>query len=324
MVIIIDINTIFKLIKNKEYIVDEGIWSIAIEESKIEKDICNLFDNPRVIITANDITDRKAMFVADPFMIKVNSIWYLFYEVYDFVKAKGIIGVSSSRDKKHWKYEGIVLEEEFHLSYPYIFEFEGRYYMIPESAESGYIKLYTTDNFPFDWTLSSNIIKGKYYDSSIFHYNEKWWMFSEGIDNRNKHNLHLFHSESLYEKWREHKCSPIIRDNKSKSRPGGAVFIDNNNNIIRFSQDCKDGYGQAVDAYKITTLTEKSYKEQLIGRCIEKSNKNNTWNKDGMHTFNINLDDDKYIVVNDGYYIQKQNLIKNKFKRIYYKKILKI
>ena len=39
-------------------------------------------------------TDRKAMFVADPFMIKVNSIWYLFYEVYDFVKAKGIIGVS--------------------------------------------------------------------------------------------------------------------------------------------------------------------------------------------------------------------------------------
>ena len=48
-----------------------------------------------------------------------------------------------------------------------------------------------------------------------------------------------------------------------------------------------------MNAYKITTLTENCYKEQLIGRCIKKSNKNNSWNKGGMHTFNINLDNNK-------------------------------
>ena len=108
-------------------------WAIGIYSGDSP---CQLVDDERVrnpVLTRTDVRDVKAEFVADPFIFRVNSAWYMFFEIFDSLAVKGVIGVSESEDGLRWKYKGVVLREEFHLSYPYVFSADGAYYMIPEA-----------------------------------------------------------------------------------------------------------------------------------------------------------------------------------------------
>ncbi len=71
-------------------------WSIGIYEGV---DPFNL-DKPKKIsnpvLTAEDVTDITAIFVADPFMIKYSSTWYMFFEVMNDNTNQGDIGLATS------------------------------------------------------------------------------------------------------------------------------------------------------------------------------------------------------------------------------------
>lgn len=105
------------------------------------------------VITHADITDVPAGFVADPFMLNVNGTWHMFFEILSLLDHKGKIGWATSSDGLHWDYQRLVIDEPFHLSYPYVFEWQGEYYMVPESWEANGIRLYRADRFPDRWTL---------------------------------------------------------------------------------------------------------------------------------------------------------------------------
>ena len=77
------------------------------------------------MLTADDVNDVSASFVADPFMLIVNSIYYMFFEVFNKESNHGDIGLAISNDGKKWIYQQIVLDEQFHLSYPYVFIYQG-------------------------------------------------------------------------------------------------------------------------------------------------------------------------------------------------------
>ena len=48
---------------------------------------------------------------------------YMFYETKNSISKQGDIGVAKSTDKgATWEHLGIALDEEWHLSYPYVFE----------------------------------------------------------------------------------------------------------------------------------------------------------------------------------------------------------
>jgi len=89
------------------------------------------------VLTAGDIVDVRAAFVADPFMILRKGVWYLFFEVLRDYTRTGEIGLAVSEDLVRWLYQKIVLRESFHLSYPHVFEWEGSYYMVPETIGAG-------------------------------------------------------------------------------------------------------------------------------------------------------------------------------------------
>lgn len=53
--------------------------------------------------------------------------FYLFYETKNSITSQGDIGVAKSNDKGvTWKHLGIALNEDWHLSYPYVFEYLGQ------------------------------------------------------------------------------------------------------------------------------------------------------------------------------------------------------
>ncbi len=151
------------------------------------------------ILTAGDITDAPARFVADPFMVEHDGTYNLFFEFLNTQRETGEIGHALSRDMKTWTYTGTVLSEKFHLSYPYVFRHEGEMYMIPECAKSKSIRLYRATNFPGKWEQVTTIIKGDkrqvpLLDPSVVHHNGKWYLFSYM---RKAKNLHLFVANSL-------------------------------------------------------------------------------------------------------------------------------
>ena len=83
---------------------------------------------------SHKISNPKYRYLADPFVIKKNGSHFCFVEDYDYRTLKGSISaykISSSG----YETLGIVLDEDFHLSYPFIFEYENEIYMCPETHE---------------------------------------------------------------------------------------------------------------------------------------------------------------------------------------------
>src|SRR6267142_1181613 len=109
------------------------VWSIGIYtgESPVKLRPAPNLRNP--VLAASDVSDVPAVFVADPFMIRANDSWHMFFEVFNRETLKGEIGLAISANGRSWTYQRIVLQEDFHLSYPYVFEWEGEHYMVPET-----------------------------------------------------------------------------------------------------------------------------------------------------------------------------------------------
>ena len=57
------------------------------------------------------------------------------------------------------KFLGPVLEENFHLSFPYIFEYKDKIFMCPETHQKKEIRIYICEDFPLKWKFHKTLIK---------------------------------------------------------------------------------------------------------------------------------------------------------------------
>lgn len=274
-----------------------GEYSIGIYTGKSPFDLkpCREVVNP--VLKASDVTDVIADFVADPFMVNENKKWYMFFEVLNQSSQHGDIGLALSEDGFNWRYEKIVLDEAFHLSYPYVFKWQGQYYMIPETRLAYAIRLYKADEFPYKWSYVKDLVAGNYLDPSIFRNNGKWWMFASERNDV----LHLFYADQLDGVWTRHPQSPLIIRDGNVSRPGGRVLISGGR-IFRFTQDCDPGYGNQVRAFEITELSMNSYKEKPIAQNPILKASGCGWNAEQMHHIDAHqIDLDNWMACVDGY-----------------------
>ncbi len=209
----------------------------------------------------------------------------------------GEIGLAVSNDGVHWQYKQIVLDEPFHLSYPYIFKWSDRYYMIPESGDVCEVRLYETIEFPLKWRYVKTLLYGCYRDPSIFYYKSVWWMYlyeEEGV-------LRLFFAYDLTGQWKEHPMSPIVRCNNSIARPGGRVLVLGDR-IIRFAQDDHLTYGRQVLAFEVLKLSLTEYEEKPFSQEVILKPAGSGWNADGMHHMDAHyLGNGTWIACVDGY-----------------------
>ena len=194
-----------------------------------------------------------------------------------------------------------ILEKPYHMSYPFVFELDNAYYMIPETGSNKTIELYKCVDFPSKWSFVTNLMeKISARDTTIFFYQKKWWLFTsinESLNSPNHDELFLFYSNDLFStKWIPHPENPVVSDMKS-ARPAGKIFIKDNK-IYRPSQDCSGRYGIAFSLCQIVTLTETEYKEIQISKVEAK------WESKikGIHTFNF----DQNITVIDALKYQKR------------------
>jgi hypothetical protein len=284
----------------KKFVKRQYDWSIGIYlgESLFNFASPENINNP--VLTAKDVTDVPAEFVADPFMVNENGIWYMFFEVMNLRDRQGDIGLATSNDGFNWTYQKIVLDEPFHLSYPYVFKWQNEYYMIPESGQTNSIRLYKAVDFPTQWSLVKTLINGRdYVDSSIFHFKGNWWLFTASSDNSI---LHLYYANELIGTWLEHPQSPVIKGNLNIARPGGKVIVFDDKKIIRYTQDNKYVYGNRVRAFEITKLTEVDYEEKEVKENPILKASGQGWNKTGMHHIDPHqIESNQWLACVDGY-----------------------
>lgn len=239
-------------------------------------------DNP--VLTADDVTDIQADFVADPFMIEEDSVWYMFFEVMNSETQHGDVGLAISEDGFKWTYSQIVLDESFHLSYPNVFRSGSDIYMMPETEEAHSIRLYKAMKFPYEWEFIGTLMDGNFDDPSPFFFEDAWWIFAE-TNPRGNDTLCLYYADELTGPWVEHPACPIIHGDASIARPGGGVLVLPDV-ILRYAQDDEPTYGNQVRAFRILDLSYSGYKEESTGTPVIMAS-GSGWNADGMHHIDV-------------------------------------
>lgn len=272
-------------------------WSIGIYVGPSPMDIGPAEGIPNPVLTADDVTDMTAVFVADPFIVREGDAWWMFLEVLDAETDKGVISLARSSDGLHWEYQQIVHAEPFHLSYPCVFKSAGNYYMVPETYEAGAVRLYRAIEFPTRWEFVSTLIDRPYVDPTVFEHDGSWWMFAS----HGSEMLRLLYADDPAGPWKEHPLSPVIIADPDISRPGGRVLAVGDK-LYRFTQDTAPTYGNQVRAFEITELTRTTYSERPAPNNPVIAQTGNGWNGLGMHQIDaIPLDDSTWIAVVDGY-----------------------
>ena len=255
-------------------------WSIGIYAGHSPKDLAADRNICNPVLTARDVKDVRAAFVADPFMIFENNEWNMFMEVKNSETKKGEIGLAKSKNGRNWEYKKIILAEQFHLSYPYVFKVNREYFMIPESVRGRDVRLYKAFSFPEQWIFVKKLFNDvSYSDSSIYYFNRKWWMLT---CSGNHDTLHLFYANEIMGAWREHPRSPIIKGNPQRARPAGRVLV-NGGRIIRYAQEDFPKYGRRVWGYEIIEQSTTNYMEREISDSPIIQETGTGWNSKGMH-----------------------------------------
>jgi hypothetical protein len=205
-------------------------------------------------------------FLADPFVTTRDGRTCLFAEDFVFGTGKGHI-TAFELTTGGARELGTVLKEEFHLSFPFLFEFEGALLMCPESREAGEIRIYECVEFPLKWRLKTvamrNVVAA---DTMIFPKNGLWWMLSN-ISQTEPHDcsseLYLFWATSpLTDDWKPHPRNPIVNDPLS-ARNGGLLIDDNE--LVRVAQSPGFGsYGAAARLFRITRISPDDYAEEPV------------------------------------------------------------
>jgi hypothetical protein len=223
----------------------------------------------------------EGRFWADPFAVEHQGRYFIFFEELSFRTRKGRIMAIEVFERAEPAGAQVALERPYHLSYPFVFAWEGALYMVPESAENETVELYRCESFPARWRLVRILLEGiRAYDATLWREANRWWMFvnvaEPGADSSDE--LHLYWSATPLGPWTAHRGNPVVSDVRC-ARPAGPLFA-HNGGVYRPSQDCSLTYGHSVVINRVDILSEDAYRETAVQRVAP------DWRKDilGVHT----------------------------------------
>src|SRR3954451_21810972 len=216
------------------------------------------------------IDSPRDRFYADPFVVEHEGRTYLLIEDYSFRTRKGVISCIELRDGKP-SAPRVVLERDYHLSYPSPFFWEGEWFMTPETFDNGTVELYRAVEFPWRWTLDRVLLSGlKAVDPTLFHHDGSCWLLvNVAPPGGSAHDeLSLFFADSPRGPWQPHPRNPVVSDVRS-ARPAGAPFVEDGV-LYRPAQNCALRYGHAITLNRVEAFTKTEYHETPVA-TIESS-----------------------------------------------------
>lgn len=244
---------------------------------------CTLMDNLTEPFVA--IPNNWRYWRADPFLVEHRGKTYLFAEMYDRLRLRGVIGCCELTQKgcSPWR---VIIEELFHLSYPFVFRHDNETYLIPESFRSGKITLYKAVDFPYAWKRVCEIAEMVSVDSTIIQSPKGSYMITLRIVNAVAELVIMSIDDQLC------PSEPHVISGKEDPnvRPAGRTFCYEGK-MIRPAQDCTKGYGFGLNFYEVVCLDADHYEEKLLKKILPSDiSVRNEKCIHGIHTYNLTDD----------------------------------
>ena len=218
----------------------------------------------------------KSDYFADPFVISNDKDTYLFFEWFSNKNGKADLAVVKKSENFDVYHK--ITDFPEHRSYPYVFEYQGEIYCIPEANRTNKVTLYKYDNdkLVFDFDL----LDGCYVDTTLFMHNDKFYLFTTPQNQSHTHLL-IFVADDLRGPYRPHFNNPVKVDCSNSRMAGKIQNFDGE--LVRPAQNSTHHYGESITLNKIVQLNEYKYIEETIKEI--KPDKNWMYNK-GIHTIN--------------------------------------
>ena len=223
-------------------------------------------------------------FWADPFVVRDDDRWWMFFEELVFSNPVGRIAAWEMGPQGPIGEAAIVLDPPYHLSYPFVFHWEGEWYMLPESQASLRLELYRATEFPLKWELDRVLLDPfDGVDATLHrHTDGRWYLFASIADVGITYDeeLHLFVADTPFGPFTPHPENPLVADVR-RARMAGRLF-QHGSQLIRPAQCCAPLYGSGITLHVIDELSPTTYRERPIQRLGP------TWDPRflGLHTIN--------------------------------------
>jgi hypothetical protein len=236
-------------------------WAVAwrLNESS------SLIQDGKVLLSI--LPDDRRRYYADPFSYYDGGRHHLFVEEYQFATQRGCISVATIESDGSVSTPRVIIDEAYHLSFPFVFKHGGEIWMIPESGAANRIDLYRATAFPYRWKREGALLDGvSGYDATLFRQNDRLWIFACVGRWRTStwDNLCLFHARHLLDRWSPYPMNPVLLD-ATVSRPAGALF-KRSGKTFRPAQDCSRIYGGAISVCRVDRLSESGFCQTVTGR----------------------------------------------------------
>ena len=212
-----------------------------------------------VLWRGKKIKNPPSHFLADPFVASRDGKDFCFVEDFDYQTKRGKISVYKLTLSEATRI-GTAIEEPFHMSFPFLFEYKNDLFMCPETSENRDIRIYKCIEFPLRWALEKIAMKNvAVADTMLFEKNGKWWMFTNADpvgDGDYSSELSIFYADSPFaDCWTPHFLNPIIVD---AARARNAGLAKSGDTVFRISQGQGfDFYGKRALINEIIGLTSR-------------------------------------------------------------------
>jgi hypothetical protein len=213
----------------------------------------------------------RGRFIADPFGWVRDGRLTIFCEHLDYRDGVGTIAAFQPEDLGSGNSRGVPgLPVEIgptprvHLSYPAVFEHEGKLLCIPETSGAREVALYELVRFPDKWRKIATLLDAvSIVDATLFQHDGRWWLAGAsdpgGVAKAGTQ-LHLWYADEITGPWVPHPGNPVKVDVCS-ARPAGPVF-GSEGVLYRPAQDSSATYGARVVIQRIRTLTTTAFSEE--------------------------------------------------------------
>lgn len=199
-------------------------------------------------------------FDADPFVADVQGQSWLLYEHID-QRNRGEIWCRELLESG----PGVprpLLQLSTHLSYPYVFDHDGRTYMLPENSAGGQTIAYELSGTDLRLGKKHVLIDGiGVVDPTLVHFDGRWWLFGGIAGLADNAALFAWYADSPFGPYTPHSQNPLKVDAVS-GRPGGTMW-NVNGCLMRPAQNCSVRYGGSLSVMRVTKLTPTDFEEAL-------------------------------------------------------------
>jgi|GEM_PF-3292982 len=235
-----------------------------------------------------DFHYTKGFFLADPCFYEENGDVKIICEYFRFSEQMGRVKLLNWNSKTLEEIPG--LKSAKHQSYPLIYKYAGEEFLFLEQHTTAHPKIGRLDRAGFSVAATElDAIKGALDETPLL-LNGTLYLFHTIFKKGGNDQLRIAYKRNWEDrKWTTHPASPRKSDFSSSRSAGKIIQLDGK--MIRPTQNCKIGYGKAINFMEIEKLTETEFSEKQV---LTVQGKDILPGFDGIHHIDIG---EKYICI---------------------------